>query len=382
MKVNCADSLQNGERATTIWTKLIRNRVKYLLNNSDLEFVYGLLINVAEGDIVDVRIRTGRSNLPLHWEHPPFELHRDGNAASLTFQRPTNAPRIEITVIGTRETAFSVAMVRLTQSSTDEVRRALAGKSIAFLGLARNCGEAGRNSVHTMARLGSLFGASTIHIAENDSSDNTADILRELESDGALTLHSFSNLDASLPKRTERLAFLRNYLTQIATSIEGVDYICWADMDGYLDETFDEVGFLTNFVNEAVWDAVFPVMNGFYYDVWALRHSRMWPEDCLVQINSVWDMALGTPVAQQAPVYTRQIAAQHMVGWLPVDSAFGGMGIYKANACRLGRYVGLIDDTEVCEHVLFHKTMVTNGAKLWINPKFNIRCVLDRPPAF
>jgi hypothetical protein len=59
-----------------------------------------------------------------------------------------------------------------------------------------------------------------------------------------------------------------------------------------------------------------------------------------------------------------------MTGWLPVTSAFGGMGLYKTDEFAYSNYFGVRDGYEICEHVPFHEKASDTGAKLYINPKF------------
>jgi hypothetical protein len=346
------------------------------INNSAFDFIYAVQLEVSSGSILDVRLRTARTNLPKNWEYPAFQLEIRGSQATLTFHRPSNWPRIELDIVAPEATSLGIALVRMSPKSDAQIRAELAHKSIAFLGLARNCENAVVSAVGAFHKLRGMFGSSSVHICENDSTDATPLQLQVLSEQGVITLHTFKALDSKLPKRTERLAYLRNYLNDLAASIPNLDYVCWLDMDSYVDEQFSEDGFLTCFNYVEAWDAVFPVMDGFYYDVWALRHKTMWPEDCMSEINSTWDLALGSRVASQAPVLVRQISAHHMEGWMPVDSAFGGMAIYKIKACRSGRYVGIMDGKEVCEHVAFNQSIGANGGRLWINPSFRVKSPL------
>jgi hypothetical protein len=177
-----------------------------------------------------------------------------------------------------------------------------------------------------------------------------------------------------MPKRTERLAYVRNFLMTVALGRPQFSFICWVDMDGLLDESFDLAGFASCFQFEEAWDAVFPVTTGYYYDIWALRHPVMWPDDYLVRMNSEFDLALGKKPIIEIAMKSRQIKADEMLGWLPVESAFGGMAVYKAAACRHGRYRGVEDDREICEHVSFHQGIHAAGGRLYINPEFRLAC--------
>jgi hypothetical protein len=59
-------------------------------------------------------------------------------------------------------------------------------------------------------------------------------------------------------------------------------------------------------------------------------------------------------------------------GWLPVDSAFGGIGIYKTSSFKHASYFGFSNGHEICEHVGFHQMAREVGMKLYINPKFTV----------
>ena len=56
---------------------------------------------------------------------------------------------------------------------------------------------------------------------------------------------------------------------------------------------------------------------------------------------------------------------------LEVDSAFGGIAIYKVSIIGDCKYIGSYDDgTELCEHVPFHQCIKENGGKIYINTDF------------
>jgi hypothetical protein len=59
---------------------------------------------------------------------------------------------------------------------------------------------------------------------------------------------------------------------------------------------------------------------------------------------------------------------------IEVNSAFGGLGIYKKHAILTSAYIGLDDNKEeICEHVNLHTTMRDKGLKLYIIPSL-INC--------
>jgi hypothetical protein len=55
--------------------------------------------------------------------------------------------------------------------------------------------------------------------------------------------------------------------------------------------------------------------------------------------------------------------------WIPVDSAFGGLAIYKRYLFDNVRYSSVLANGDpVCEHVTLHQQMKSKGARLFINP--------------
>ena len=59
---------------------------------------------------------------------------------------------------------------------------------------------------------------------------------------------------------------------------------------------------------------------------------------------------------------------------IPVDSAFGGLAIYKKSCIPdEAEYIGLSKNGEkICEHVSFHNSIKKNKGSIFINPKLII----------
>jgi hypothetical protein len=253
-----------------------------------------------------------------------------------------------------------------TTHSTIREKNAIKKKSIIFVGLARDCESVVKLNVDLLKQIGSHFKEFKIIVFENDSKDSTNNVLSEIND---IILHSVSSLDNRFPERTERLAHLRNLGLQeaIATNF---DYYCPVDLDGVLTTTgyeFDVKGFLSSFYYEEFWDAVFPVSDGVYYDLWALRHWELSPDDWMFAESS-GTSALGIDIIQSREIFTRQYDLRKMSGWLKVDSAFGGIGVYKMNKLGNAKYIGKENEVIVSEHVPFNLKLSSN--RLYLNPRF------------
>jgi hypothetical protein len=148
------------------------------------------------------------------------------------------------------------------------------------------------------------------------------------------------------------------------------DYLVVADMDGVNNELTSE-SIESCFTQESKWDVIFGNQLGPYYDIWALRHKYWCPTDCWQEFNFLVGAGLNRGTALVSSVLSRQIRIPIESPWIEVDSAFGGIGIYKAINLGGKFYVGIDSQGgEVCEHVHFHNQIKSEGGRLFINPKF------------
>jgi hypothetical protein len=149
----------------------------------------------------------------------------------------------------------------------------------------------------------------------------------------------------------------------ISLIIQGFEYMIMVDLDDVI-ATFkpSQIKYL---FEHTEWDALFANCLGKYYDIWALRIERdKWTQLCPFQVidYDCWEAV--------QKYRTRQVVSQHQISipvstpLIPVNSAFGGFGIYKVDKIN-GRYNGF-DGRIRCEHVEFHKGM----KRLFICPKF------------
>lgn len=70
-------------------------------------------------------------------------------------------------------------------------------------------------------------------------------------------------------------------------------------------------------------------------------------------------------------VHSRMITIPASSDWIEVDSAFGGLAIYKKATFMVGEYHGTDQFGQpVCEHVPFHKYLTENKYRIFINPRF------------
>ena len=213
-----------------------------------------------------------------------------------------------------------------------------------------------------------------IVLFENDSEDNTKQILKNLNQNNSKIIslsQDFNRPKFGTVKTKERIQALAEYRTilqkYIKDNYSDYDYVILLDTD-FLDLSFS--GILNSFgwiSKNNIIDAMagfsysFKNFHGLYhiwnYDSWAYRED--WWED----LENYPDY----PEIQQYPAMTWFGYKVHRRGSKPikVNSAFGGTCIYKMSDYLLGEY-----SFEDCEHVIFHKSILDKNKnfKLYANP--------------
>ncbi len=246
-----------------------------------------------------------------------------------------------------------------------------AGRSLLVTGLVRNT-EA--SLAADVARLGSaLAGAGEIHwfLVESDSTDGTVAALQAQTRETAnFRFVSLGFLEPDLPGRSERIAHCRNAcLAEIRANpaYQDLDYVAVADFDGVNDLISAEA--IASCWTRDDWDMCAANRLGPYYDVWALRHPIWSPGDCWDQARFLQAHGADSARAITAAVYAKMITLSPQAEWIEVDSAFGGLAIYRRAALDDGAYDGLTETGAIaCEHVAFHADLRRAGRRLFINP--------------
>ncbi|CAK0749734.1 conserved hypothetical protein [Gammaproteobacteria bacterium] len=345
----------------------------YVIENQELKFVSGIRIGIDYPLTSDFIVMYCNQRKPAEWHPLNYRKSRGGNYLDLRFTHHTNAAHFKIDIIGQQQEPARGELIYFIPPSLQEAKNNLASKKIVFLGCVRNCETSIRSSIEKLMELGALFDDFEIHIFENDSTDNSREILNELSRQGRFKILSRSGLDELFPLRTQRLAFCRNLLwDEVCINSTRPDYVCVVDMDGVIEGLPTIQGFLSSFRFEACWDAVFPVNNGSYYDVYALRHPLICDGDYHRKFTH-FDASFGM---RNALWFTLQnigsMNFSSLPGWLEVKSAFGGMAIYKFDGLDQAHYVGIDNGIETCEHVALHSDLLRIGKRLFINPEFII----------
>mgnify|MGYP002623631743 CR=1 FL=1 len=241
-------------------------------------------------------------------------------------------------------------------------RGRLARSTVVFCGLARDVAPALPATRARLERAGALCADYRVVIVENDSRDETPDLLARWRRDDDRV--DVLSEELGLPRlpagrgraRMEQLAACRNrYLDRIDQRYDDADYVIVVDTD--LPSGFSYQGLLSTFGYEA-WHVV--GSNGIleldsesapiFYDAWAFRR----------------------PGEDAAPPFeqTNALVLRRGEPPFPVWSSFGGLAVYAREALRSGcRYGG--DD---CEHAVLHRRLRKRGySEQYLNPSQIVR---------
>ena len=252
----------------------------------------------------------------------------------------------------------------------------LASKSkVAIVGLARDIAGVLPKSIERIENTAKHFGDWRAFVIENDSTDGTKDLLRawateepehvvvQLVDNGRPHLHGFER---------ERVVALADYRNRCRDLVQEhypqADYVIVADLDAW-----------------GGW-SIHGVINGIGW------HGRMPQAGCMASVSLFKHP--GTLIDGKAPWAHYDNWAYRWLGWTPrlgpwftfwvppagaapilVNSAFGGLGIYKTQPYLECEYSG---DNGDCEHVNMHRTMQAKGWQVFLNP--GQRCVMHWLP--
>lgn len=244
---------------------------------------------------------------------------------------------------------------------------------VAFVGLARDCAHALPPILGAIEDFASDLADWGYVFFENNSVDRTVRLLEKFNAKhGRGLVRSYGDLQSQIRSRTERLALLRNRcIDEILGSerLRDFDFVVVIDLDA-VNETIDKNRLLELMrMDDPDWAAVFANQSERYYDIWALRHPTWSPDDCWKRVRErPAGMTKEEAVAEFVQKRREKIDPDR--GFIEVESAFGGLGLYRLSALDGCRYVGLAaDGTETCEHVAFHNDMRENGGRLYVDAK-------------
>lgn len=245
----------------------------------------------------------------------------------------------------------------------EQGRAVAADLSVNIVAIARNAMPYLSNTLELLDELRAGWREANVYVYENDSADGTGAVLDNYAEsrEGVVVEHdSLGGEDARgfEPERTIRLAHCRNKCLDRGVS-RGASVTVVLDVDPHygfsVDGVFNSLAWLAQKSSEPsarkaggmASYSLYRTPDGIaHYDAWAARPN--WWRDRRNEIGFTWFSSFLPPVASPP---------------LPMNSAFGGLGVYWTEAILSSRYEG-----GDCEHVHLHRGMAKAGWQMFLNP--------------
>lgn len=256
-------------------------------------------------------------------------------------------------------------------------------KTILFCGICRDVGEYLERNILRILYTASFFKDFRIFIYENDSSDNTREILLKYKNN-KLTFTAdrrqdkdYRNLldqgnDPYHYNRCKVLANCRNeYIDYINNFSGDFDYTCIVDLDLMGGWCYD--GF---FHSTSVLDSERQNAGVTAYGVLANFDNSKDLEDVHPSRYLMYDCFVFRPFGPDEPVRNVELGAYNRVVVSPgqdpivVNSNFNGLGLYKTRYLKRHRYDAIMQNSESvdADHVVMHKQIRAMGGRIIMNP--------------
>ena len=226
-----------------------------------------------------------------------------------------------------------------------------------------------------------IFDVVRVVIFENDSKDNTREVLSQWNESWPLDILGENGMEGG---RTRKLAIARNAVLQHLRDhmSEEFDYVLNVDLD---EVNYEIHGIDECFNLPAGWAACCTNNYRQYYDLFALRTKDDWCDcdvftECFPPCQEGETGLKGLKECEAKHQKERKKKKIHIPASrapIEVDSCFGGAALYDYSLLeKLPRkpYKGRrrVDNknVKVCEHVSFNEYLRELGGKIWIQPKF------------
>jgi len=259
-----------------------------------------------------------------------------------------------------------VIILILSFSLKKEGMKNISDYNVVFAGTCKNIESYVKKSFENIEECGKIFKSHIVIIYENDSIDNTRSLLNEIKKDN---YHYIFEDNIKEPRRTMRIAHGRNKILNKMNELGKFDYLIMLDLDDVTNSGTFIQSIKTCFKHND-WDVLTANQKNKYYDLWALRKPGYLDYDIWGEIEK------DNPVENKEIIYNKINNSKFENGLIEVDSAFGGIAIYKISSIKNCKYIGEYksdkypDNSEQCEHVQFNKCIKNNGGKIYINTEF------------
>lgn len=250
---------------------------------------------------------------------------------------------------------------------------------ILLVGTVRNCGKTLERDFDRISRALSAAGEVEGFLVESDSSDSTRSVISKMAKTRSLEFSSQGELVAKYPNRVERIRYCRNvYVDYIRRNLSQAqwDLICVADFDG-INTKLNKSSILAAIQDIDSWDVCTANQRYRYYDLYALRHPIWNPADTFLELDWYRQRKKFTKIAfvdwfieqklRKDVLYRKMIKINPNSQLISVESAFGGLALYKAETFEKFDYTPATSHHQ-CEHVDLHLKLKSNNLRIVIHP--------------
>ena len=243
---------------------------------------------------------------------------------------------------------------------------------IYVVGLVRDLGSSIQKEVTRIDEIFSSLGRVSWMLIESDSRDHSLLELRDLVSKMPnFSFRSLGNLERQEPNRIRRLALCRNQYMEFLSGLDRdskPDWVAVMDLDGAVPLLSKEIIQKTLLRGDA--DAYAANQKGPYYDIYALRATGWVESDPFVEYQELLDRGLNRKDAYGSAITQKMLVIDSSEPPITVQSAFGGLVLYRAERFLRCIYSAVNDDGEIeCEHVSLNKNFTDAGGRLVIDPQ-------------
>ena len=237
--------------------------------------------------------------------------------------------------------------------------------NIYFAGLAKNCKDNLSKNLNFILNFTNEYSDKDniyVYIFENDSVDGTKNLLNSSKDWKELSVFTEDGLTVRIKNRIKRISYCREFLLNKILSKKDKEFIYISldlDLDLFINESIQNFYKRINKVSEKEnIDAIFPFSIPRYYDIHALR-AKKWNEKDSWKLEKKYNkyILVGKFFLKYILIYRKQKKVDNFSEEkIQVDSAFGGIGIYKINKDNIGSLSYFNDSlNDECEHVFFNK---------------------------
>lgn len=245
--------------------------------------------------------------------------------------------------------------------------------SAVFVGPVRNCSPFINDVIKNIENIGSLFKSYSIVFVESDSDDDSLELLQEYKKDKEnVHIITLGDIRDEVKSRTIRIGINRNVGIKFCEDnglLDSHEFYIPMEIDDVNAKPINLEGVLSCFKYDLdSWDGM-TANQTTYYDLWTLRKEGWLNYDCWYELDRNRPPYMSRDEAYNILIGSRHIKVPKNYGLIEVDSAHGGLSIYKSSISKGCRYRGYNEKNmfEESDMVSFCEQIKEKGGKIFIN---------------